>query len=99
MAKKKERNYFNLLVIFVLILLALYILFNSYGVIKYLGLKEDIGELNREITETGKKIERMKKEIDSLNTSDYKIEKLAREKYYMKKPNEQVYSIEKDTIY
>ncbi len=99
MAKKKERNYFNLLVIFVLILLALYILFNSYGVIKYLGLKEDIGELNREITETGKKIERMKKEIDSLNTSDYKIEKLAREKYYMKKPNEQVYSIEEDTIY
>ncbi len=72
------------------------LLFNDNGLIKYFKLKKEIVELNSSIDETKKEISRLSKEIDSLQTSDAKIEKVAREKYRMKFEHEQPILVEED---
>ncbi|MBR9846604.1 MAG: septum formation initiator, partial [Algicola sp.] len=56
-------------------------------------LNEDISDLEDEKEYYNKEIEKDKKAIKELST-DEGIEKLAREKYYMKKDNEDIYIIE-----
>ncbi|WP_405336796.1 septum formation initiator family protein, partial [Psychroserpens sp.] len=56
-------------------------------------LNEDISDLENEKEYYRKEIEKDKKAIKQLSTEDG-IEKLAREKYYMKKDNEDIYIIE-----
>ena len=56
-------------------------------------LNEDINDLEDEKEYYNKEIEKDKKAIKELST-DEGIEKLAREKYYMKKDNEDIYIIE-----
>jgi cell division protein FtsB len=56
-------------------------------------LNEDISDLESEKEYYNKEIEKDKKAIKELST-EYGIEKLAREKYYMKKDNEDIYIIE-----
>jgi len=72
------------------------LLLNDNGLIKYFKLKKEIVELNSNIEETKKEISRLSEEIDSLQTSDAKIEKVAREKYRMKFKNEQPILIEEN---
>ncbi len=68
--------------------------FNEYGILKYLQLKNDIGELNSKIEMAESEIKKLKKEIDSLKHSNIKIEKVAREKYHMLRENERALRIE-----
>lgn len=56
-------------------------------------LNEDISDLENEKEYYRKEIEKDKKAIKELST-DVGVEKLAREKYYMKKENEDIYIIE-----
>lgn len=83
---KKIKFYIILLVVFVG---AMYLLFNSYGLVKYIKLENQLEELNTRITELELENRKLVAEIDSLKRSvPSKIEKLAREKYGMMKPNE-----------
>lgn len=100
MAKRKitNRNYFAWFIVFVSLLLGFYLLLNSHGIITYLNLNNDIKKLNTEIENTRTQIKDLRERIDSLRNGNYTIEKIAREKYFMLKPNEQVFSIEKDSL-
>lgn len=68
---------------------SLYLLFNNFGVIKYMKLKKEVDSLTQTIEEIKAENKRLESEIDSLkNLESVKIEQIAREKYNMIKPNE-----------
>lgn len=70
-------------IIFALIIIIL-LFINDNGVIKYFALKEEIKELDSNISSSKFQIEKLNAEIDSLKNSDVKIEQVARDKYRMK---------------
>ena len=91
------RNIKYLLVLAVLIAIISFLLFNEFGIVKYFKLKNEIDGITLRIEEAEKNIEKMNAEIDSLNNSNIKIEKVAREEYHMLKKNEQALEVkEKD---
>ncbi len=92
---KKERNLLKSIYLAFLIIAVLFLLFNDQGVIKYFKLKAEINELDEKIEQSKREIKQLTAEIDSLKHSDKKIEKIAREKYHMKRPNEEEFLIEK----
>jgi len=55
-------------------------------------------ELKEEVEYYNNKIEVSEKRLQGLQNDPEKLEKLAREKYYMHKPNEDVYVIQKETV-
>ncbi len=66
-----------------------YLLFNEKGVIRYVELKGEVDELNEKIELLEKENRILEGEIDSLRKKiPAKIEKTAREKYDMIRPNE-----------
>ncbi len=95
MIKRKKKNYLRLIYFTILIISVLYLLFSNKGVIKYLKLKHEISNIDKQILNSQNEINKLKAEIDSLKHSDVKLEKLAREKYNMKKKNEESFKIEK----
>jgi len=83
---KRTRFY---IIVFVIVVGTLYLIFNSYGIIKYARVKGEIEELNTRITQLKSENKKLEAEIDSLKRKvPAKIEKIAREKYDMIKPNE-----------
>lgn len=90
MKKILFNNKFRLILLLVILLLgSLYLLFNSYGVIKYMKLKKEVDSLTKQIEEIKTENKRLEDEIDSLKRLEpAKIEQIAREKYNMIKPNE-----------
>ncbi len=94
MKKGKNKSLFKWFLVFIFILALSFLLFNSNGLLEYWKATKRNKLLREQITETKKKIEKIGMEIDSLRTSDRKIEKVAREKYHMLKPNEEVLEIE-----
>lgn len=92
---KIPKNKIILLIYACILLVVLsFFIFSDYGLLKFLSLQNEINELNYKIKKTDEKIEKSYKEIDSLKTNDAKIEKVAREKYYMRRANEKVIKIE-----
>ncbi len=69
------------------------LIFDSNSLLIHRDLNEDITDLEDEKAYYRNEIEKDKKAIKELSTEDG-IEKLAREKYYMKKENEDIYIIE-----
>ncbi len=67
--------------------------FDSNSLLIHQDLNEDITDLENEKTYYRNEIEKDNKAIKELST-DEGIEKMAREKYYMKKENEDIYIIE-----
>jgi len=83
---KKTRFY---IIVSVVVIGTLYLLFNNYGVVKYAKVKSDLEDLNTRITQLEEENRRLEAEIDSLKRNvPAKIEKIAREKYDMIRPNE-----------
>lgn len=99
--KIKQSTIFKMLTnTFVLIFIpyAIWMLFfdeNSYLVHRQ--LNKEIKELDKSISNYKVKIEKDQNTIQKLKDS-IELIRFAREKYYMKKPNEDVYIIEFDTI-
>lgn len=83
---KKIRFY---IIVTVIVLGAFYLLFNSYGIVKYIKVKTELDELNIRIAQLKDENKKLEAEIDSLKKNiPAKIEKIAREKYDMIRPKE-----------
>lgn len=66
-----------------------YLLFNEKGIIRYVELKSEVDDLNEKIELLEKENKILEGEIDSLKKKiPSKIERTAREKYDMLRPNE-----------
>lgn len=74
-------------------LLAGILIFNKNGLLKFLKLKSEKDEIVSQVQTQKNEIRKIKKEIDSLYHNDAKIEKVAREKFNMKSPNEKVVKV------
>ena len=85
--KKKKIVFYT----FLLIVIAgvFYILFNEYGLLKYVKIKSELESINLQIEELKEENTRLQNEIDSLkNKIPAKIERTAREEYDMMRENE-----------
>jgi len=67
--------------------------FDAHSLLFHKDLNKEIDELNYQKEHYKNEIEKDKKAIEALSTEEG-IEKAARENYYMKKPNEDIYIIE-----
>jgi len=87
-------KYLKNIFVIIFIVFALWMLFvDSNSLMIHHELNEDISDYKDEKEYYRKEIEKDKKAIKELSTPDG-VEKLAREKYYMKKDNEDIYIIE-----
>lgn len=89
---KKKISY--IIIVCIIILVALFFVFNKFGVIHYLTLKNEKNNLEEKLEEVKQKNTLLNSQIDSLNNDDGKIEKVAREKYNMKRKGERVIKLE-----
>jgi cell division protein FtsB len=87
------KNIKYLLVLAVLIAIISFLLFNEFGIVKYLKLRSEIKEIEFRIKEAEDSVVKMNAEIDSLKNSKVKIEKVAREEYHMLRKNEQALEV------
>ncbi len=88
-------KYNKLALIFFLIIIAHIglAIFGNKGLITRMRLENDRKQLEKQLQEEVNKSEELKKEINEINTSDKKIEKIAREKYGMTKEGEKIIKI------
>ncbi len=99
MAKKKNPNskyykpFKNLFVIILSAFVVWMLFFDANSWLIHHELNNDIDDLEQEKEYYQKEITKDNKAIKELST-DEGVEKLAREKYYMKKENEEIYIIE-----
>jgi cell division protein FtsL len=96
MAVSKNKLLFRILFLVIALGAISFLFFNENGVIKYLKLKSELKQLDIEIREAEGKLKSLQSEIDSLNTSKEKIERVAREKFNMMNKNEKVFKIEEN---
>jgi cell division protein DivIC len=97
--RSKKERLLTWLYLAILIFLILFLFFNKYGLLKYFELKNEIQAIEREIERSKSEIEEFDKSIESLENSDAELEKVAREKFHMKKKNEKAFKFQdkKDT--
>jgi cell division protein FtsB len=92
---KNKNNKLGLVILgLILVVLSSFILFNDYGLFKYLRLKSEINKLNSDIERAQTIIDSLDHEIQLLKEDELKIEEVARERYNMKRSNEKVLKIE-----
>jgi cell division protein FtsB len=96
MAASKNKLLFSILFLVIALGAVSFLFFNENGVLKYLKLKGELRKLDSEIRAAEDSLKMLQSEIDSLNTSDAKIEQVAREKFNMMKKNEKVFKIEEN---
>ncbi len=83
----------NLYILIFAVFLIWMLFFDANSYLIHRELNSDMDDLNDEKEYYLKEIEKDKKAIKALSTEEG-IEKIAREKYYMKKENEDIYIIE-----
>ncbi len=76
------------------IFLIIVVLIDSNNLLKRFSLLKEKSEVEQQIQQYDEKIEDNNRKLKELQTSKENLEKFAREEYYMKKPNEDVYLIE-----
>jgi cell division protein FtsB len=91
----KKKSITKIIYLLIILILAVILFVNKNGVLKYLKLKSNLKKLDNRIEEIDIRIKKLNLEIDSLKTSDVKIEKVARDKYRMKLENETPIKIDK----
>ena len=69
------------------------VFFDRYNLISQYKMKEQIKQLQKDEVHYQKSIEKLDFEADRLFNDQEELEKFAREKYYMKKPGEDIYVI------
>jgi len=90
--KSKKTKFFLLLILF--LIGTAFIIFNEYGVLKYLKLKNELDSINEKIEQTEQENKKLEAEVDSLERKvPAKIEETAREKYHMKREGEKTIRI------
>ena len=83
---RKLRVYIFFILFFVAVV---FLFFNEKGVLKYSKLQNEVNSLNEQIQKLQDQNKSLEAEIDSLQRKiPAKIEKIAREKYRMKRPGE-----------
>jgi cell division protein FtsB len=86
------------LIFIVLIIIQIIIsIFGSKGLLTRIRINSERKQLEQQLQQEIRNGEYLKKEIDELNNSDKKIEKVAREKYGMTKEGEKIYRIKVDS--
>ncbi len=70
-----------------------FLFINDFGVMKFLKLKKELNQVQKEINRADFVLDSLKTEIDSLKLSKMKIEKVAREKFDMLRNNERVLKV------
>ncbi len=98
-ATKKDRI-LTWIYLIILIFLILFLFFNKYGLLKYFELKREMNSIEHQIETSKKEIKDLDSNINLLKNSDEELEKVAREKYMMKKKNEKAFKFEdkKDSL-
>jgi cell division protein FtsB len=71
--------------------LAWILFFAQYNLFTVFGKKKELNEMESKITFLEKEIERLEKKREELKTNPKEIERQSRERYYMKKDNEDVF--------
>ncbi|WP_321479515.1 septum formation initiator family protein [uncultured Bacteroides sp.] len=66
------------------------------SIIRRIGYEREINHLQTEIEKYHSEYEESTKRLKEINNNPEAIEKIAREKYLMKKPNEDIYVFEED---
>jgi cell division protein FtsB len=85
----KKINIKVLLLVIIFFTGTLFVLFNEFGLLKYLRLKKEVDTINKEMMRVEGENKSLKNEIDSLERKvPAKIEKSAREKYGMVRKGE-----------
>jgi cell division protein FtsB len=92
----KYNKFFTLLGL-IIISVVIYAVVADKGLITRLKFQREKTKLEKQLIDEKKKQDTLRKEIDSLNNSDEKIERVAREKYGMTKEGEVIYKIELDS--
>lgn len=90
--KRRKKWIYGLIAILVLY----FVMFSDSGVITRFSLESEKAELKEKISRAKKETDSMKHRIEELKTNDLEIERVAREKYGMKKKGETIYIIEED---
>ena len=96
MSKPQNKLMVRVIIGLVIISITAFLFFNENGVLKYLSLKSELNELDLKIKSAEEKIKTLEAEIDSLNSSNAKMERVARERYHMMLPNERVLKVEEN---
>jgi len=92
-------KYNKILVLFSLILsvLIIFTIFGNKGLIRKIRLESELKHYEEILNKEKEKSKEYKETIDSLQNSDEKIERVAREKYGMTKEGETIYFIKVDS--
>jgi cell division protein FtsL len=92
----KYNKFFTLLAL-VIISILIYAVLADKGLLTRFRFQNEKAKFEKQLIDERKKTDTLKKEVDSLNNSDEKIERVAREKYGMTKEGEVIYKIEVDS--
>jgi cell division protein DivIC len=91
---RKIRPFLNKYLITVVVFLAFIIFVDENNVIRRVQYETKIRELKQEIRHYRKLSEESENKLKKLNSSNAELERVAREDYLMKKPNEDIYIVE-----
>lgn len=70
----------------------------KYSIIERIKLYRSVTELEKEKEQYEKDIIKARKELNQLNTTKENLERMAREKHYMRKQKEEVFIIDEEKI-
>ncbi|MFJ1328547.1 septum formation initiator family protein [Capnocytophaga canimorsus] len=93
----KKLGFSSLYTIIILFFLVWMLFFDTNSYLTHRELNKEIYKLNKQKQFLEKEIEKDKKNLQILNTTEGK-EKLGRELYYLKREHEEIFIIEYDTI-
>ena len=86
----------NKYVVILLVFGVYYVFFDSYKLSTRISNAQKIKRLNKEISYYNNEIESSKRQIEELHSDDKDLEKFAREKYLMKKQNEDIFIVDEE---
>jgi cell division protein FtsB len=92
----KYNKYFTLFII-ILVTLVYMTVFGNKGLLHRLEMESEKSSLEEELKKENIRTKSLQQEIDELNNSDDKIEKVAREKYGLTKEGEKIYKVTVDS--